>query len=188
MGREKFTELLDAVKELETPATTYHGFLFYGTIGYGKSHLLAALACYLTATGRRVVYIPDCRECTWDPAAYFRTAMLLTWGGPDDSVMRQRIMALNTMKEISDFFRSLSNIFFLIDQVNALEKDPSGTDGVGDNEKNEIFNWIRMCLANHKYIFSASANNKNRGWIEGKQTGTQQLLVYKGFSAVSPYT
>jgi hypothetical protein len=79
MGREKFTELLDAINVLET--TNWRGYLFYGTIGYGKSHLLAALACYLISAGKRVVYIPDCRECAWSPVSYFRAAMLLAWGG-----------------------------------------------------------------------------------------------------------
>jgi hypothetical protein len=186
MGREKFTELLDAINVLET--TAWRGYLFYGTIGYGKSHLLAALACYLIAAGKRVVYIPDCRECAWKPIAYFRAAMLLTWGGPDDSVIRESIMALNTRQAISNFFGRQSNIFFLIDQMNILEVDPSGTDGLNDARKNTIYQWIRECVAPHKYIFSASANNQNRSWVKGKQTSAQPLLVHGGFSAVSPYT
>jgi hypothetical protein len=78
MGREKCTELLDAIKELET--THWHGYWFYGTFGYGKSHLLATLACYLIAAGKRVVFIPDCQACVWKPVAYLQTAMLLAWG------------------------------------------------------------------------------------------------------------
>jgi len=42
-------------------------------------------------------------------------------------------------------------------------------------------------MATHKCIFSASANNQTRPWMEGKQTGFQQLHVYGGFSAVSSY-
>jgi hypothetical protein len=183
MGREKFTELLDAIKELET--TYWRGYLFYGTIGYGKSHLLAALVCYLIAAGKRVVYIPDCGACAWDPVAYFRAAMLLAWGAPDDSVIRESIMALNAMDAISEFFKEQSNILFIIDQVNIL--DPGGTDDLSDERKSKIYEWIRKCVAKHKYIFSASPNNRNRG-LKGKQTGARQLLVYGGFSTVSPHT
>jgi hypothetical protein len=186
MGREKFTELLDAINVLET--TAWRGYLFYGTIGYGKSHLLAALACYLITAGKRVVDIPDCLECAWRPVTYFRAAMLLAWGGPDDSVIRKRIMALNTTEAISNFFGTQSNIFFLVDQMNILEVDPSGTDGLSDARKNTIYQWIRECVAPHKYIFSASANNRNRAKVDGKQTNARQLLVHGGFSAVSPYT
>lgn len=186
MGREKFTELLDAVKELET--TRWHGYLFYGTIGYGKSHLLAALACYLIAAGKRVVYIPDCRACAWKPVDCLQAAMLLAWGAPDDSVIQESILALDTMEAISKFFESQSNILFLIDQVDSLDRDLSEMDCLSNERKNRIYKWIMGCVAGHKYIFSASANNKNRGWIRGKQTGARQLLVYGGFSAVSPYT
>lgn len=52
MGREIFTELLDAINKLQT--TGWRGYLFYGTIGYGKSHLLAALTCYLTSNRPRM--------------------------------------------------------------------------------------------------------------------------------------
>lgn len=186
MGREKFTELLDAINVLET--TAWRGYLFYGTIGYGKSHLLAALACYLIAAGKRVVYIPDCRECAWKRVAYFRAAMLLAWGGPEDRVIRESIMALNTMKAISDFFAKRSNILFIIDHLNILEMDPSGADPLSDGTKNEIRKWIRECVANHKYIFSASGDNQNRGWVKGESTGARRLLAYGGFSTVSPYT
>jgi hypothetical protein len=186
MGREKFTELLDAINVLQT--TNWHGYMFYGTAGYGKSHLLAALACYLISAGKRVVYIPDCRECAWRPVTYFRAAMLLTWGGPDDGVIRERIMALNTTEAISSFFGRQSNILFLVDQINTLERDPSGTDDLSDERKSTIYGWIMKCVANHNYIFSASTNNRNRGRLTQKQTGARQLLVYGGFSAVSPYT
>jgi hypothetical protein len=109
-------------------------------------------------------------------------------GGPDDSVIRENIMALNTTEAIAKFFREYSNILFIVDQVNVLERDPNGTDDLSDERKNEIFEWIMACVAHHKYIFSVSANDKNRGWTEGKQTGARQLLVYGGFSAVSLYT
>jgi hypothetical protein len=186
MGREKFTELLNAVNVLQT--TGWRGYMFYGTIGYGKSHLLAALACYLISTGKRVIYIPDCRACAWRPVPYFQAAMLLAWGGPDDSDIRKEIIALNTTEAISKFFGRQLNIFFLVDQMNALERDPSGTDGLSDERKRMVYEWIRECAAPHKYIFSASANNQNRGWTDGKQTGARQLLVHGGFSAVSLYT
>ena len=51
MGREIFTELLNMVDTLKTNPVA--GLWLYGTIGYGKSHILAALACYLIAAGER---------------------------------------------------------------------------------------------------------------------------------------
>ena len=59
IGREKFTELVNRVQALRESGDT-SALWVYGTKGYGKSHLLAALVCYLTAQKEWVVYIPDC--------------------------------------------------------------------------------------------------------------------------------
>ena len=56
MRCEKFTELLEKVEELKNGAYS-SGLLLYRTTNYRKSHLLAALACYLTAAVKRVIYI-----------------------------------------------------------------------------------------------------------------------------------
>jgi hypothetical protein len=109
VGREKFTELVDATDALET--THWRGYLFYGTIGYGKSHMLAALAYYLISAGKRIVYIPDCRECAWSPVDYLRAAMLLARGRREGSAMREKRLALDTTKAISEFFRAQSNMY-----------------------------------------------------------------------------
>jgi hypothetical protein len=114
--------------------------------------------------------------------------MLFAWGGPDDSVVRESIMALDTMEAIAKFFKEQSNILFIADQMNILERDPSETDWLSNERKNKIFDWIRKCVANHRYIFGASADGENSGWAERRQTGVRQLLVYGGFSAVSLYT
>jgi len=37
-------------------------YLLHGTLGAGKSHLLAVLTCVLRKEGMRVVYLPDCRR------------------------------------------------------------------------------------------------------------------------------
>jgi len=50
MGREKFTEFLDKCEEIRKDS--HHSELMvYETRGYGRSHLLAALVCYLEASG-----------------------------------------------------------------------------------------------------------------------------------------
>ena len=54
MGREYFTTLLNKVTKLMGSAT--REISLYGTIGFGKSHLLAALVCYLTVAGKRSIF------------------------------------------------------------------------------------------------------------------------------------
>ena len=78
MGREKFKELLKKVEELKQ--NPHVGLWLYGTIGYGKSHLLAALVCHLVSRGDVVFYVPDCRILARHPLRYLKAAMLLAWG------------------------------------------------------------------------------------------------------------
>ena len=58
----------------------------YGTAGYDKSHLLAALACYPIRQEKIVIYLPDCRALLRDYVVYIKQALLLTFDG---SVKRQ---------------------------------------------------------------------------------------------------
>ena len=102
MGREKFTELLDKFEEIRED-TVYTDLMIYGTNGYGKSHLLAALVCYFTAREQKVVYIPGCRNFFKDPVAHMKSAMLFAWAG--DESEQENIMAPTTQEEIYEFFR-----------------------------------------------------------------------------------
>lgn len=68
MGREVFSDFMDAF-ELLTEGSL-RDLCVYGPIGYGKSHLLAALTCFLTAYGYRVIYLPDLHICHETPVRY----------------------------------------------------------------------------------------------------------------------
>ena len=57
VGREKFMGLLDKLRDVQK----YHNrtaLWVYGTEGCGKSHLLAALVCYLTTSNELALYVP----------------------------------------------------------------------------------------------------------------------------------
>jgi Cdc6-like AAA superfamily ATPase len=155
MGREKFAELLkmlEDVRKRRNLATLW----VYGSKGYGKSHLLAALVCYLISRKERVVYIPDCRECLKDPVSYVRTAMLFAWG--DDKIMQRAIMTLDTQEKIAKFFTercSHGDAIFVIDQLDALAELEE--DGHAPREKKEnIFNWLQACRSNSIFQFLAA--------------------------------
>ena len=84
MGRTKFKELLQTLNNVRKDRSRTTAWL-YGTQGYGKSHLLAALVCYLAAQDERVVYIPDCRVWLLDVVGYMQAAMLFAWAGNIDA-------------------------------------------------------------------------------------------------------
>lgn len=179
MGREKFAELLNKFTEVrQSPQNS--GFWLYGTRGYGKSHLLAALVCYLTARGERVVYIPDCRECIKDPVTYMRAAMLFAWGDDDQ---REIIILLDTMEMIYRYFQGVRNVVFVIDQLNALAcltgDSPELIERKGQTEQ-----WLVRCRAGHKSILSTSANYKTYLQTETTQASELRLHVYGGLTTV----
>ena len=183
MGREYFTTLLDEVTRLMKSPT--RELSLYGTIGYGKSHLLAALVCYLTVHGTRVVYVPDCRKCCDEPFTYFQAAMLFTWA--NDTEMQEDIKKLESMEDIDLFFQSQpGKLLFIYDQMNALDMENEKHDTVSNSRKQELRKWMDAFAFSHKVIYSASGNCTARVYMEQKQTNDWKLYIYGGFSAVSP--
>jgi chromosomal replication initiation ATPase DnaA len=171
VGREKFVELLDRLRDVRK-SHNRSALWVYGTKGYGKSHLLAALVCYLTAQGERVVYIPDCRECAKKPVAYVRAAMLFAWA--DDKTIQDEIITLDTQEKIENFLDCHLNAIFCIDQVNGFAETES-----------EVKKWLDSCRAWHKAILSTSANYKSYLEMVPKQSTEETMYVYGGFTAVS---
>jgi len=100
LGRVKFEELFQTLNEVRN-SNNYTSLWLYGTQGYGKSHMLAALVCYLAAQGERVVYIPTCRTLLEKPVGYVRAAMLFAWAGDDAAT--SEILKLNSFEGIADF-------------------------------------------------------------------------------------
>lgn len=179
-GREIFAELLHNLREVRE-SYQKSGFWLYGTRGYGKSHLLSALVCYLTAGGERVVYIPDCRECVKDPVPYIRAAMLFAWGDDDQ---RESIMLLDTMELIYRYFQSAGSVIFVIDQLNALACSEVDSQELKER-KGELEQWLVRYRTGHKCILSTSANFQTFLQTETTQASELRLHVYGGFTTVS---
>jgi len=90
MGREKFKDFIQELKKVRKSFFDTNVWL-YGTQSYGKSHLLAALVCYLA---ERVIYIPHCQQWLQNPIEYVQAAMLFAWA--DDITLQEEIIALST--------------------------------------------------------------------------------------------
>jgi hypothetical protein len=171
VGREVFMKLLNRIRHMQKrPDCT--ALWVYGTKGYGKSHLLAALVCYLTARKERVIYIPDYRACVKSPVAYVRAAMLFAWA--DDKTIQDEITTLDTREEIGKFFRCYSNLTFFIGQVNCF--------GGQDNGVNR---WLTSCRAWNKAVLSTSASYESYLKTAPSQSTEEKFPVYNGFTPVS---
>jgi Cdc6-like AAA superfamily ATPase len=186
MGRERFTELLN---EVEEPWLSNRSALWvYGTRGYGKSHILAALVYYLSDTEKRIVYIPDCRACVPNAIPYLQAAMLFAWA--DDENKKEEIMRLKTWEKIYDFFQNSESfgnsreLIFVIDQMNALAESDEDSH-IQKTKKANLCDWLERFRAGHKAILSTSANDKTYLQRSQRQTTETTIRVYGGFTPVS---
>ena len=187
MGREPFSELLANVLKLKV-YVGYSQLYIQGTMGYGKSHILAALACLLTRLGKRVVYLPDCRQMVVDPVSYIRNALLCSFSDSSLSSQSTRndIKLLGSDDEILRFCRGLSNMpmYFIVDQLNALEQEDANEDNVTNSAKSALSQLLGKMYLGHFSITSASANYRAR-YMERKQTSAIKMSMIGGLSKVS---
>jgi len=179
MGREKFKELVKELKNVQK-STHYTKVWLYGTRGYGKSHLLAALVCYLAAQDERVVYIPHCREWLQNPIEYIQAAMLFAWA--DNFTLQKEIIALSTLDEILRFFKS-QEVVFVVDQLNALTTHECSYAEAKKRAK--LHEWLDLCTSASKAVFSSSANYSEFLKSSLKENSNRVLSVYGGFTKVS---
>ncbi|KAK2811239.1 hypothetical protein FQN50_002336 [Emmonsiellopsis sp. PD_5] len=175
MGREVFSSLVDAFQSVvELPY--YQDLWVYGLAGYGKSHLLAALVCYLTAREYRVIYLPDSRACVQGALTYFKMSLLFTWADLPDKV--NEIISLRNRKQVHAFIRKnwSTSVIFVMDGMDAL-------DDIDDTEiKAEIYSWLNMCRVGMKTVFSTSGNNKTFLKRADQQNNDYLFRVFGGYT------
>jgi hypothetical protein len=177
MGREKFAELLEELEFIRT-SPDHESLWVYGTSGYGKSHLLAALVCYLATEGERVIYLPSVRTCVGNPVRHLQTAMLFAW---TDKATQDEIITLNTEEKIKGFLEWRGDFIFVVDQMNEL------TEAKNENKdaKAKLKSLIQDLVSGHTAIFGTSANYQDylerQTWRNGFN---RTMTVYGGFTPV----
>jgi hypothetical protein len=184
MGREKFAAFQEEIRDFEED-DGYRKLYLYGTIGYGKSYMLAALACLLIKEGKRVVFLPDCRALLEDHGRYLTSALLLCFG---DSPEEQ--WEVDGCEQDPDALRKLSRqlsrqgvqLYFIIDQYNAFDSEEENKDDIGNARKTRVAEWLNEVTSGHCTIKSASANYKAAMHMQQKHTNEINVVVYGGFT------
>jgi hypothetical protein len=180
VGRVLFRKVLEELKTVRE-SNSLSVLWLYGTQGYGKSHLLAVLVCYLAAQDERVVYIPDCREWLRSPVRYLKKAMLFAWA--DDIATQEEIEKLTTKTEITAFFDCQKNVLVVADQLNALTRSNcSSEEGL---ERKNLHKWLMRFSVEHTAVFSSSANYKEFLDKSKAQTTYSVIPAYGGLERVS---
>jgi hypothetical protein len=178
MGRSKFHELWSHMQRpsfLDGDENLY----LYGSSGSGKSHILAALACRLIRDGEQVVYVPDCASLLADFPKTVRTALCCAF---HDSVFLETINSALDVDALLEFWDEHRHLYFIVDQLNVLEV--GGHTASLDDEKRQVMKWLNKMQLNHKYIFSASANEKSNAQFDMKQSGTTVIRFLGGMNEV----
>jgi hypothetical protein len=185
MGRERFGSLWGAVQSLRIGSGSSQLFL-QGTMGHGKSHMLAALTCLLFRIGKRPVYIPDCRQMLVDPLSYIQSALLCAFADASSSSHRHKIRSFRTVDDALEFCHNFgaTQLYFIIDQINSLEHEAPDTDSVPNNQKDVLLTFLRRIVLGHYSITSASANYRTVWRMAQKQTGEVGMSLMGGMSEV----
>ncbi|KAJ7221044.1 hypothetical protein B0H12DRAFT_1241303 [Mycena haematopus] len=90
-----------------------------GTYGCGKTHLLAALASFLFAQNKRVVFLPESSLVGDDTIFWLKLAFALPFA--DRPQIMDRLLQLRTVDEFIEFTRGCSeDIYFLVDGFDHL--------------------------------------------------------------------
>lgn len=188
-GRISFSELLAHSKEILTPKKRKVVYL-RGSMGSGKSHILAAVVCSLFKEHYRPIFISDCRAFVKNPLLQLKSAMILTFSDDEDTCRRiykcrDKDQLLLCMADLTCRYKH--KIIFLFDQINALDEDDTshGTEKEKEPAK-ELFNLITGVLplikaASANHFYAINSKSANTGEILMDLYGGMELQEYSAW-------
>jgi ABC-type glutathione transport system ATPase component len=185
MGRQKFAEVYQTVSNMSWATGTIYSL--QGTLGSGKSHILAALACLLLKEGKRVVYLPDARVLATAVVEYTKEALQLAYA--DDQALFERIQVLLSIEDIVQFALERSSQhewwYLICDQMNALDHFPGTANTLSPAAQMEALRFILRLAHPHYFIWSASGNCREAPSDNPRQnSGGKRLLFREGYNRV----
>jgi hypothetical protein len=183
MGREQFGEVWECVKGLERRGCTE--LYIEGSMGFGKSHILAMLADLLYRLGKRTIYIPDCRQALVAPLAYLQNSLLVAFAEPSLTLERTRIRSCQSLSDILAFCRTQTYMYFITDQMNALDSEEPNMDNISNEAKRSLKDFFLEVFYGNFSITSASANYRTTQHLVKKQTSDQKISFMGGMSEVT---
>ncbi|KAF8430466.1 hypothetical protein BGX38DRAFT_397572 [Terfezia claveryi] len=155
-GRQQFREIYDAANSLRYRGTSM--YYPHGTLGYGKSHILAALTCLLMKEGHRVVYIPDCRALLHDLFGYLQFALVLAYYRVSDIEARKYLEQCQTIEHLTTFCVQTSSDHRLPFMVKTLDSVDEAVDHITLEAKRNARNLLDRITARHLKLASATAH------------------------------
>lgn len=148
--------------------------LTHGTLGFGKSHMIAASVTYGWKKDWRVVYIGDAEQFSRAPVEVLKETLQIAYAR-DPSVLD----VLDTVRnedDMEDLLRThvaKADLTFFMDKYNAIEESQ--------------LQLLERISYSHHVVFASSANHKRAHFHERfmKETSTIRIPLTGGFSDVS---
>jgi hypothetical protein len=165
--------------------------LLYGTPGWGKSYMLAALAVlliserYLGQSNLRVVFIPDCQGLVDSPVPIMQAALIAAFAESDEACAQ--LHQATSQEQLAAFcqLRPAGTMVFLLDNFNAL---PLVLRPTASAEQKAAVAFLRRCSDSHFQVEVTSINDKNKDDILNKALSVAQASFFGGLTAVSSQT
>jgi len=189
-GRKEFSTILAKVRDLRLVGEAGRGLLckelyLNGTLGYGKSHFMCAIAFWLLKDGERVVYLPEAKGLIRAEVQYIRHAFRLTFA--DDEEILGEVELCKSKEDFEALAMKLAGsgirIYFLLDQANAFD-DESGVSGAQTSVRREKLDWIDRVTSEHFLILSASGNYQKAAIARQKVENVTKLDFFGGLDKV----
>lgn len=182
-GRQDFRDLIDEILGLHCAGRSK--LFFHGTMAAGKSHLLATAACYLFRIGKHVVYLADCLALVKHPVYSIRIALCLASADKPDVLSKMsKIKTLDDIRDVCEEVAEEYTIYFLVDQVNALDGDLDSKDRVPLEQKRGLRVLLDQIAEPHLKVQSSSANYSHGKADKTQLSSERRLPLYAGLKKV----
>lgn len=170
-----------------------------GTLGSGKSYLLAGLVCQLQREGMRVVYLPDCYELLLCEPSVLYILPSLYCAFYQDPVLGRNVKELTqsffekgrTWRDLERemvMFCNLAaqverHILWVVDQANAL--DDGEHDRVRNEKKMQTCRLLDGLSSKHMKLECSTGNYSAAKHDQVRATSESQISLYMGLNEVS---
>lgn len=173
MGRTTISQVLSEIEKISTMKTIN----IYGTKGYGKSHIIAAVVVKLMQeNSRQIIFLPNAHDLAKAPVPYLKQALLVAFARDEEK--SKEVAELKTVQELSEW--AIEQPFVLVvDQMNSIE------DGsrLAEDDKRSTRSLIKTLFGYSQLtVYGFSANNQSMVHQQVTQRSERDVGLFGGFS------
>lgn len=153
----------------------------YGTKGYGKSHIIAAIVARMMKDNRNpVVFLPHAGDLAATPVTYLQGALALAFARNAESL--DQIARCDSVDQLFCVVKGLPSFVLVVDQMNSLE-ELSSLDKDAKPRAIEIINRLQDTIKCIVCVKGFSANNRTMIQQEETQRSERDLVYFGGFTS-----